>query len=305
MHRSRESHALQVHDGTRLVWHEHHPAEQGDPALRRRRPLVFLSNGIGSSEHFWRPLLARLVPDYRVVHWDYRAHGESGPSATGRYDMQTHAQDAIEVAERALATGDGPAVCVGFSMGVVVTLELYRRRPDLVRGLVLVAGGAEAPFSNTLPLRVPGARALVRGWLGLAQPWMPVASPVVSAVARMPLTYHAGVALGLLQKEAPRSEVRGFLHQMSAMDLGAFWRTLRGLMASDAKDVLPTVRVPTLVLAAERDLLVSSGETEVLRSALPHARFVTMPRAGHAVLLEKGAVAAEEIAAFLHRVTSS
>ncbi|MFY0577428.1 alpha/beta fold hydrolase [Cystobacter fuscus] len=64
-------------DGTRVAYHTH-AAAQGEPASDfLSRPVVLLTNGIGTTENFWRHLVMDLERDHRVVHWDYRGHGRS------------------------------------------------------------------------------------------------------------------------------------------------------------------------------------------------------------------------------------
>ncbi len=46
---------------------------------------MLLTNGIGTTENFWRHLVAELRRDHRTVHWDYRGHGASERSASGDY----------------------------------------------------------------------------------------------------------------------------------------------------------------------------------------------------------------------------
>ena len=73
------------------------------------------------------------------------------------------ARDSIEgMASDALAlVGDAPAVLVGLSMGGIVAMECLRRRPDLVRALVLMDTNHLAESPERREARVPQiARAL-------------------------------------------------------------------------------------------------------------------------------------------------
>ena len=40
-----------------------------------------LTNRLSTTENFWTPLVSRLAPESRVVHWSYRGHGESDGGA--------------------------------------------------------------------------------------------------------------------------------------------------------------------------------------------------------------------------------
>ena len=120
-------------DGTTLAW-----SSSGDGEF-----AVILANGIGCTDTYWTFLHPYLVEcGHKVVVWDYRAHGRSGPpNNPNEITLSSHARDLLAVAD---AAGAQRAVLVGHSMGVQSILEAYRISPSLVAGLVTVAG----PFEN-------------------------------------------------------------------------------------------------------------------------------------------------------------
>jgi len=79
----------------------------------------------------------------------------------------------------------------------------------------------------------------------------------------------------------------------------AYWYTLRGLAEGHAWDVVPSMRVPTLIIAAANDTLVPLSEMERMRDAMPHAHWLRVDDAGHAGLLEAGTEIADAVRAFL------
>src|SRR5438552_4169520 len=118
----RVTHRLTARDGASIAYHVHlGPA--GTEAELAGRPLVLLTNGVGTSENFWRHLVEDLQVDHKVVHWDYRGHGQSEPSKYGDYSVEAHVDDL----RRVLDEVGNVRVHVAFSMGVAVLLELYRR----------------------------------------------------------------------------------------------------------------------------------------------------------------------------------
>ena len=62
------AHTVTAGDGTPIVWHAHPPG-RGAP--------VILTNGLSTTDEFWRHVVQALAPRQRVVHWAYRGHGES------------------------------------------------------------------------------------------------------------------------------------------------------------------------------------------------------------------------------------
>jgi pimeloyl-ACP methyl ester carboxylesterase len=289
-------------DGTRVAWHTHfgNLMEDSADAELEDWPAVLLTNGIGTTENFWRYVVANLEQDHRVVHWDYRGHGGSEDSRNGDYRMPVHVDDLERVTEAVMARGNGrPPLHVAFSMGVRVLLELYRRRPDLVPAATLIAGtpGALGSGSHRLGARV--ALAATRGVLRAATPALPLAAPVAHAVMASRFAYPLGRAVGALRSRAPRADIDEFMQALRRMSPQAYWHTLRGLMEGHAWDVVPSVRVPTLIIAAADDTLVPLSEMERMRDAMPHAHWLRVDDAGHAGLLEAGTEIADAVRGFL------
>jgi pimeloyl-ACP methyl ester carboxylesterase len=286
-------------DGSRIAWHVHAPGE-ADPVAK---PALVLTNGIGTTENFWRGLVGALAGDHRVVHWDYRGHGSSGLSSSGDYSLPVQADDLGRVTQAVMASGDGqPPVHVAFSMGVTVALELYRRSPEKVRALVLIAGAPDAPGEGSLLFRVPGALAAARGALRALTPALPVFAPVMKSLLGSKASYPLGRALGILRKSAPRDDIAVMMQGMQQMDATAWWMTLRGLMEAKASDVLPFVKVPTLIIGCTHDVLMPRALIEAMQQQLPSSRYVQIEDAGHAALVEKSEEIAQAVRAFLDEI---
>ncbi|HZH79581.1 MAG TPA: alpha/beta hydrolase, partial [Archangium sp.] len=188
---------------------------------------------------------------------------------------------------------------VAFSMGVRVVLELYRRRPELVPAMTLIAGGPATPDPSTWLLPVPGGRGTVARSFQLLTPFVPLVAPVVHDLISSRLAYPFGRLTGLLRARAPRADIVELFKGLSRMDPRAFWMMMRGLMeAPPSWDVLPQVRVPTQLIAAKNDLMVPLREMEQLREGLPQAEWLLVEDAGHAGLVEAGTEIAEAVRAF-------
>jgi class 3 adenylate cyclase len=67
----------------------------------------------------------------------------------------------------------------------------------------------------------------------------------------------------------------------------------------DVRDVLPTIRVPTLVMHRTEDAEVSVEEGRYIASQIPDARFVELAGADHFMFLEDADVVLDEIEEFL------
>ena len=85
------------------------------------------------------------------------------------------------------------------------------------------------------------------------------------------------------------------------------WQTDQSVMAHrfrlverfDIKDRLERIGVPTLILAADRDLLVSKRSLRALSAGIPGARTVHLPGCGHLAFVAQPRRIADEVCGFL------
>lgn len=89
---------------------------------------------------------------------------------------------------------------------------------------------------------------------------------------------------------------------------GSFFRGLRTLfyaLADDIETRLPHIAHPTLIIRGERDPSVPRQWCEKLTALMPHARFVEIPRAAHAVNYNSPHELVQRISPYLRASTSS
>jgi len=99
-------------------------------------PIVMLSSG-AHDHHDFDELRNLLPPRFRSIAVDWPAHGES-PAGKGVATAMRFADVAEELVERLAPEG---AIVLGNSVGGFAAGRLAIRRPELVRGLVLIDSG--------------------------------------------------------------------------------------------------------------------------------------------------------------------
>src|SRR4051794_37501728 len=115
-------------------------------------PLVLVHGAAGDARE-WRSQIAGLSDDFTVIAWDEPGAGRSSdvPPDFGLGGYATALAALVE-------TLGAPAHVCGLSWGGTVTLELYRRRPELVRALPL---SVARDFARAIPhaelVVIPGA----------------------------------------------------------------------------------------------------------------------------------------------------
>ena len=100
--------------------------------------------------------------------------------------------------------------------------------------------------------------------------------------------------------EAPAvATVRDRLLRDKVANWSATWHAIAGF---DALPRLSAVRVPTLVLAGERDAATPVAATEALAAAIPGARHLVLPGAPHMMQIECGEAFSSAVLRFLATV---
>jgi len=98
-------------------------------------PLVML-HPAGTDARAFSPNIGALAARFHVYLPERRGHGHT-PDTPGPFSFDQFAQDIIEFMERVVGA---PAPLIGMSDGAIVGLHVAAKRPDLIRGLVVVAG---------------------------------------------------------------------------------------------------------------------------------------------------------------------
>jgi pimeloyl-ACP methyl ester carboxylesterase len=211
-------------------------------------PLM-LSDGIGCDGYVWKYLERALAEERRILHWHYRGHGRTPePRDRRRVSMADLADDLASVLD---AAGMETAVLAGHSMGVQVCLEAYRRHRARVGGLVLMCGAYGTPLRT-----FKGERTLeaLLPWLSFA---INRAPRLIGAVWRNLVPTRLAYALATRSEINPDlvrlEDFMPYLEHIARVDLPLFVEMLGHAGRHSAHEVLPEIRVPTLIIAGERD----------------------------------------------------
>ena len=240
------------------------------------RSLVYEEAGHGQATIFvhgypldhtmWKPQLQGLRVHVRCIAPDLRGFGES--EGTGESSsMDDFASDLVGLMDELRV--ERAALC-GLSMGGYVALAFAEHWPDRLSGLVLAntRSGAdseaarEARLKSATTAQEQGADAIVDGLL-----------PRMLAEST----------------RAQRPEVSEQVRQMMARQpVSGIAGALRGMAGRpDRTSVLSRIRCPALVITGSADALIPPSESEAMAAAIPGAKLVIIPEAGHLSNLEQ------------------
>jgi pimeloyl-ACP methyl ester carboxylesterase len=252
-------------------------------------------DGIACDGFIWKYLWEDLRSELSVAHFHYRGHGRSSrPRDPERIDVTAHAEDADAV-RRAL--GDPPVVLVGHSMGTEVALETYRLRPENVAGLVLVCGSfgrVTHTFkgSDALAGVLPDLIAFVERHRHIGRAlWAHVPPSVALGLAR--LTGDVDTS------RVNAADVAPYFEHVVHLDFELFLRMLRAAGEHTSEDLLPQVRVPTLVVAGSLDSFTPPSLSRAMAEAIPGAELELIEGGSHLLPLEKHAEVERVVKRFL------
>lgn len=271
---------------------------EGDAAAARAPMLT--THGLVSSVHHWMFFNPHFARERPIIAWHYRGHGGQPVPRDREVSVARLADDADAVWR---ASGAAPAIVVGLSFGVQVALELWRRHPDAVRALVLICGTAGHPLdrvSSAAWLR-GGATRLARA-LGRQRRLAGTALGLLQTRAGQRLARELAYLSGGARRDACPDEVlAGLFGHVATLDPELIGNLVAAYLEHTAEDMLSTIRVPTLILAGDRDQLTPVATAERMQRAIPGSELVVFPGHTHLVQVETPDEVHATIAAFLRR----
>ncbi len=226
-------------------------------------PLLLLS-GLLCDETVWGDIPRRLadVADVRILSFQ---------GFTSIFAMADHV----------LRTAPARFAVAGHSMGGRVALELVRRARRRVAGIALLNSGvhpARAGEAQSRGLLVQLART--EGMRALAAAWLP---PMMGAPPE-----RVAVLMPRLIRMVERSTPDGFAGQIDAL-----------LHRPDATPVLPTIKVPALLVSGTNDNWSTLAQHKEMQRSVAHATLVQIEDAGHMAPAEQPAAVANALRSWL------
>lgn len=222
-------------------------------------PVLFISglNGHGS---YWRELVPGFAKTFEVVLHDHRGAGQSDMSRIA-YTVERMASDVVRLMD---ALGIDKAHVVGHSTGGAIGQVLALEHPERLASLVIAASWtkADAYFRRLFTLRK-------------------------EILARMgPATYlQAATLLFYPPHWIARNNEK--LRQLEAQMLTTFAppeiviSRIDAILAFDRTAELARIRTPTLIAAAQDDVVTPAYFSEELARLIPGAEVKFFPQGGH------------------------
>ncbi|WP_415768292.1 alpha/beta fold hydrolase [Pseudomonas sp. LB3P38] len=240
------------------------PFAYRDIGPRTGVPLVLFNHWGAVLDNFDPAIIDGLAQTRRVIATDYRGIGGSG--AIAPLTVGEMADDALQlIHELGFETVD----VLGFSLGGFVAQDIALKAPGLVRRLILTgtgpAGGSgiDKVGSVSWPL-------ILKGLLTLRDPKFYLFFTSTPNGRRAASQY--------LQRLKERKKNRD-----KGPSPSAFLRQLKAITAwgKQAPQDLGRLRMPTLIVNGDTDIMVPSVNSIALANRIPHAQLIIYADAGH------------------------
>jgi pimeloyl-ACP methyl ester carboxylesterase len=227
-------------------------------------PAIVLLHGAGFDHSTWA-LHTRWFAHhgFAVLAPDLPGHGRSSGKP-----LATIADMADWTAALIAAAGATSARLVGHSMGSLIALETAARHPAKVSGLSLIGTAATMTVGSDL---LRAAEANEQAAIDMVSIWGLGFQAELGGSLAPGLWMHSG-AQRVLERCRP-----GVLYN----DLAAC-NAYQGALAAAA-----TISVPATLILGERDMMTPAKAGKALAAAIPHAKTIVLPGAGHMMMVER------------------
>jgi 3-oxoadipate enol-lactonase len=268
--------------------YESHGARLSYEEIGEGVPIIFL-HPTPLDHTYWLPALGG-IGDYRAILPDFRGHGASELGRDLPVGGFSRVPDAPvlsigQLASDTLALMDhidlGEAVFAGCSIGGYVMLELWRRAPMRMRGLIFVCSKPQPDAESNLVKRVETIDRLRRE--GTAGVFDGNAQTLIGASTR-----------------ARRPEVVTELRARMTLTPEAAVAVQAGLAVRPSSvPEIPEIDAPILAICGGEDPGITEAEMRVFEAAAGGCEFHLLPDAGHFAAYEQPAKVAAIMAPWL------
>lgn len=237
---------------------QHYLRYGGADGARAGRDPVVLIPGITSPAITWGFVGERLGREFDTYILDVRGRGLSEASDTLDYSLDAQAADVIAFAE---ALGLARYSLVGHSMGARIGARAASRSPQGLARLVMVDPPVSGPGRRPYPAQLP---------------WY---------IDSMALARRGIDAEGMRRFCPTWSEehLRIRAEWLHTCDERAILASFEGFHTDDFHADLPGVKVPALLITAERGDVVRPEDVEEMSRLIPSLAHVRVPDAGHMI----------------------
>ncbi|MBI5326834.1 MAG: alpha/beta fold hydrolase [Deltaproteobacteria bacterium] len=233
--------------------------------------LIFL-HGWASDSRVWEYQLEGFSKDYELVTVDLPGHSEK--DMWNEPSLKPAAAKVLEIANRKSKIKN--CIAVGWSLGGQALLQAAAKMPGYFKALVLIGvspcftAKRDFPFGQSAGVAKLMLKDLKRDFTKTMERFYP---------------------LNFTENELLQPEARWFVELYKKPSTKPFRdsavTSLEALLAIDLRDIIPTLKIPVLIIHGTKDNVCPVDAGKYLAENLPDARLEIFKGAGHAPFLTK------------------
>lgn len=220
-------------------------------------PLLLIT-GFSGDLYNWKKAIPLLDDSYKVISFDNRGSGHT-EAPDGPFTIETMADDAAALLD---ALDIERAHVLGWSMGGNIAQELTFRHPRKVANLILMSTYTREPdrarFAIDAMIHSVREGASMDTFQTMMQTWCSTEA-----------FFRGKVSVCELGEECSINVLNGFTRQKKALD------------AFDSHDRLHKIKVPTLVIHGDEDIMVPINFGVKVAAGIANSEFEVIEGAGH------------------------
>lgn len=239
-------------------------------------------HGLGGGSYFFAGLSRSLINSRRVISFDMPGTGFN-LSTVKSFSIEGCAEATVEMIDM---VSPEPVALLGHSMGAIVALKAYAKRPDKVNGLIFLGGLPEPVPSIKEKLTHRIKRIGELSMTGIGEEAMPsiFAEKTLSSRRQLVAMYQR-----LLETNTDESYIR----------------SIRALLDASAYDVVESISVPCLVITGMEDLYACPFDVKAFADSIPsQVSTEIFDKCGHMIFYEDPARLNETVNTFLQSLES-
>ncbi len=244
---------------------------------KNNKSILFV-HGFTFDSSMWDKQIEQLKEKYYCIAYDIRGLGLSRID-DGQYTMESFSEDLLSIVDE--LSLDKPVLC-GLSMGGYISCRTIEREESKFSALILFDTRADADTNDAKLRRASGVKQInTQGLDKFIEGFLPN-------------------CFSDEFKTNFSSEYESIFNQaLMCNPLGVKGCILAMQGRTNTTPYLKNIKIPTLVLCGEKDVLSPVDEMKAMAEKIPASKFVVVPGAGHMSPVEKPEFVNNQLLSFL------
>lgn len=229
--------------------------------LGSKKPVILFINSLGTDFRIWDQVVAELASDFTLVLFDKRGHGLSDLGKPP-YSIDDFADDAIGLLDH---YGLSDVVLCGLSVGGLISLSIFYKRPDLVRGIFFADTAHKIGTPEFWETRI---RAVLDNGIGS------ILEPIMSRWFTAPY------------RQPENADYQGYCTMLVRQSAEGYAGTCAAIRDANFTETARRINVPTLCVVGAEDGSTPPDLVRSLAELIPNSQFEIIPKAAHLPCIE-------------------